>query len=183
MYAFQSEWYGRRLVLGAHLPIAILAALGAAQLTMGLWKYRGKAIYASCAIVFAGALALTQFTIIQSDFEHYDLGTARNCRFFLTQEEIGFFRDLGKSTPQGYFIQPVPSILTNPDDPTSLIHGDSPPDITMLVYGPWLTGHQEFVGHPWESPKFGLLLGGLKRFRQRAIVQPIPPNLAIPPDK
>lgn len=111
---------------------------------------------------------------LREEIANYDRGTAMNCRFYLTREEVEGLRSLAKSLPKDSMVQPVPGVLQpRSHDPTTKFTGPYLPDITLILYAPWLTERPLAVSHPWENPGFESKLDKLMMWAEENSTAPI----------
>ncbi len=146
MYVLSGSWFARRLILGMHVPLAILAAIGVMALARIVFAHSASWQRLALGMAVAAATFITNFHIMRIEMLGYESGLGRaiggTCRLYLEQREIDRLKAIGSSAPPDAFVQPLPSVV------------NGAPDLTLISFGPWLTGHHQICGHPFETPNY-----------------------------
>ena len=164
MMPIHSVWFARRVILGAHIPIAILAGVGLSELYV-----LASAAMVKPAILRLAAAAVVLFcsyTNIMS-LEHSvsclsgPISSVEDCRYVLTQAEVSALAWVEKNTPQSAVVQPLPSIHLNSDGRTCYM------DMVMMEWSPALTGRMEYLGHYLETYHYKTKLASIEELDLR----------------
>lgn len=159
MYLFASTWFGRRLILGAHVPLAILAAIGVAIILnrLGARASRPQLTALGCLIVMLSSIS--NLMIIQSQIKGYQSGIGRAidgvCRLYLQPFEVDRLRSIGAQTSPETIVQPLPTVT------------NGVADLTLVYFGPWLTARHQVCSHPFETPHAPQRLHNLEKIAEQ----------------
>lgn len=153
--------FQRKLLQGAHFPIAIWAGIGAVYLlTYTRWKVPDR------YFTLAGGLLTLLLSITNLSFMLRDAGNFINNRVqtmlerpYLQSGELQALDWVAAHTPSGAAIQPLPWLQSDPER-----HKYGPTDITLACFMPGLIHRAVYCGHWGETPDFGAKLSELGRF-------------------
>lgn len=152
--------FQRKLLQGAHFPIAILAAVGLSHLLMHLRDRtdRRQARLAGALVLLV--LSLTNLRFMARDMENDQINRAQTMlqRPYLNAGEYAAVEWITRSTPSHAAFQPLPWIAQSPEGRVGVF------DTSVASFGPGLTGHAVYCGHWGETPDFGARLGEMARF-------------------
>ncbi len=151
--------FQRKMLQGAHIPIAILAGFGAAHLMERVraldlqWRFLAAA--AAFTIVFS--LSNVVFMVRDvSSFEEDLIQTTHMHRPYINSGEMDAFHWIEDNTPPGTAIQPIPWLsLSGPH------YG--PSDVTLACFAPGLTNRPVYCGHWGETPDYPAKLSEIDR--------------------
>jgi hypothetical protein len=155
--------FQRKMLQGAHIPIAILAGVGVGWLLrqhpLLLRRY-----FAPVAIVLSLLLGVTNLRFVLRDIENYqnNLSQTKQQRPYLEPGEIAALEWIRANTPADTAIQPLPWILvvTQPDGRRQI--GTS--DASLACFAPGLIGRKVYCGHWGETPAYPEKLSELRTF-------------------
>jgi hypothetical protein len=145
--------FQRKMLMGAHIPIALLAGIGLAWL---VGKARGR------PRLWATAAALLALTPTNVRFMLRDRGGLRHggetVRAFMMPGERRALDWVRDNVARGVVVQPLPWIAVGNDGRTGFV------DTTLACFVPGLTGNRVHAGHWGETPQFGSTMGLWSRF-------------------
>lgn len=152
--------FQRKMLMGAHLPIAILAGAGLSLIVArapGRWA--GAALWAAALL-----LGLTNIRFLLRDAENFQMnrGQSHIQRPYLYSGEVAALAWLREHTPADAPIQPLPWIALSPDGRLGFV------DTTAACFAPGLTGRPVNAGHWGETPQFAQTMGVWVRFQSPA---------------
>ncbi|MDR3707746.1 MAG: hypothetical protein P4L33_05575 [Capsulimonadaceae bacterium] len=151
MMPLGAVWFSRRLILGAHIPIAILAGVGLAGLYARAVSSRVPSLVAK---MIAGAVILFCSTTNLASFYEalvslsYPLSETEASRYTLTKPEDDAIHWIRANTARSAVVQALPCLHLNKDDHTYF--GDE----TLLEWEPALTGRKTYVAHYLETYQY-----------------------------
>lgn len=151
MYPLSHVWFARRMILGAHIPIAMLAGAGLSDIAARLARKRARYELRSAAV---GALlilcALTNIAAFCRAFLSFSqpVSPTHECRYTLTSPEVAAVRWIVRNTSTADVVQVLPSVFTSDDGKTCYT------DLFLMEWEPALTGRQTFAGHFLETYGF-----------------------------
>ena len=134
--------FQRKMIMGEHIPLAMLAGLGLCWL---LRRLQGRAWTGAVARVIV-VLSLTNLRFLQRDIEQFREKN-KFVRSHLYAGEVQSLEWLKEYAPPDVPIQPLPWVIADAGD----IRVD---DISVACFAPGLTGHPVNAGHPAETPHF-----------------------------
>jgi hypothetical protein len=150
--------FQRKMLQGAHIPIALLAGIGAAWLLRAsrIGVRGGQAVIASVGLTVL--LAVTNLRFLLRDIDNYAANDAQTHqqRPYMQPGEIVALRWIERSTPAGAAIQPLPWLAFGPNG------GYGTYDSTVACVAPGLTGRAVYCGHWGETPSFSAKLADLR---------------------
>ncbi len=151
--AYAPVSFQRKLLMGAHIPVALLAGWGMATIARelrGMWR----------PLLLAVGLIVMSLTNIR--FMLRDRGGLRHggetVRAFLLAGERSAIDWLRRNAEPGSVVQPLPWLAVGPDGRAGFV------DTTVACFVPGLTGHAVNAGHWGETPDFGHAMGRWLRF-------------------
>ena len=155
--------FQRKMLQGAHLPIAILAGCGLACLLMqpkARRSLRSISLAAAAAIVI---LSITNLRFIIREINNYqDNHVQSGQRAYLNPGELEALRWVESNTPPATAIQPLPWIILTPEHKLGLA------DMTLANIVPGTIHRNVYCGHWGETPDYGSKLSQLMRFQTPA---------------
>lgn len=148
--------YQRKMLMGVHLPIAMLAGVAVAT---ALGKLRGRAwtaALAGCVVL----LGITNVRFLARDAGNFmdNRGQSRIQRPYLYEGEIHALAWIRRNAPADAAVQPIPWIAVAPDGAVGFV------DTTVACLAPGLTGHPVNAGHWGETPEFATTMGRWVQF-------------------
>jgi len=148
--------FQRKMLMGTHLPVAILAGVA---LAAALARLRGRA-WALATALCVVALFPTNARFLLRDAQNAIENRAQTNiqRPFLTTGELESLSWLRRNAPRGDAIQPLPWVGVAPDGAVGFA------DATVACFAPGLTGHAVHAGHWGETPDFGPTMNLWVRF-------------------
>ncbi len=155
--------FQRKMLQGEHMPMAILAGLGAAWL---FWRMRKSTpqFRAVCQTALLVVCTLTNVRFLLRDVKDAsaDLVQTGQQRPYLTSGELAAMRWIKQNTPQNAAIQPLPwvRLITTPYGDQKL----APTDMSDACFLPGITGRHVYCGHWGETPNYGGKLARIVRF-------------------
>lgn len=158
--------FQRKMLQGAHLPIAILAGAGAVwlfdKLEMPFFKKRFP-LYALCITLL---LSPTNLLFVLREISGYaaNLAHTQIHRTAIQPGEIEALKWIETNTPPNSALQPLPwiDLLTNEQGRTQVY----PKDIALACLTPGLTHRAVYCGHWGETPDYGTKLAEVSRLLQ-----------------
>ena len=145
--------FQRKMVMGLHLPICMLAGAG-----VGIWLSRlRERDWRVALVVIVGVAFVTnaRFQLRDAEFFQANLGQSLIQRPFLMAGERKALEWLREHAKPGTPIQPLPWIP---------VGGAGRLDTTMATFAPGLTGLPVAAGHWGETPAFGDAIREWNRF-------------------
>lgn len=146
--------FQRKMLMGAHIPLAILAGLGLTALTRRL-EGRQWSLAIGITIVF---LFLTNLRFMGKNMAELPVNKDY-VRSYMYAGEVAALDWLREHAPEGVAIQPLPWVSRNPDNGRIGFT-----DNTVACFAPGLTGHPVNAGHWGETPDFGKTMGRWAQF-------------------
>ena len=151
--AYMPVSFQRKMLMGAHVPIALAAGVG-------LWTLVQRMRRPWHMPALAVALALLSLTNLR--FMLRDRGALRHggetVRAFMLRGERSALEWIRKNVPRDTVIQPLPWVAIAPDGRSGFV------DTTAACFAPGLTGNRVHAGHWGETPDFGRTMGLWSRF-------------------
>jgi len=151
--AYLPVTFQRKLLMGAHIPIALLAGAGLAWLTKRL-SGRWWPLAVSAAVVLLG---LTNVRFLARDRGALRYG-GESVRAYMLPGERAAVEWIRRNAAPGAVVQPLPWVGIGPDGRPGFA------DTTVACFVPGLTGHAVDAGHWGETPDFGQAMGRWVRF-------------------
>ncbi len=148
--------YQRKMLMGAHLPIAMLAGVGLwTLLSKAPERARGIALWAAVIV-----LGLTNVRFMLRDAGNFQTnrGQSHIQRPYMYSGEVAALEWVREHTAAGVAIQPLPWIALSPEGRVGFV------DTTVACFTPGLTGHPVNAGHWGETPDFAGTMGSWVRF-------------------
>ena len=158
--------FQRKLLQGAHFPIAILAGIGFAYLLALVWRAKenpnapAKSLFAQP--LFLGSLAalllgITNIRFLIRELVNFsiNLSQTRQQRPYLQPGEIEALHWIATNTPREAAVQPLPWVAQNGET-----IGTS--DVSVACFTPGLIHRKVYCGHWGETPDYG---GKLRELR------------------
>ena len=139
--------FQRKMLQGAHFPIAILAAIGVAAI-IGIARRETSAVrYAFKAISITAVLALTNIRFLLRECDNFqnDLVQTQTHRAYLLQGEMDALTWVSHNTPPEAVIQPIFRVSK------TLPRGI---DATLPCVAPSMTHRKVYCGHWGETPQY-----------------------------
>lgn len=148
--------FQRKMLQGAHFPIAILAGIGAAWLLRHPKLNLQRLSFPFAATVLTLLLSLTNIRFVVRDIanDSVNLAQTKTHRTYLQPGEMRALEWIAANTPKDAAIQPLPWVPTEQ-------HGM---DATLACFTPGLIGRAVYWGHWGETPDYGGKVGELLRF-------------------
>ncbi len=145
--------FQRKMLMGAHVPIALAAGVGLRTL-VGRIKRPWSASALGAALIFVG---LTNIRFMLRDRGALRHG-GETVRAFMLPGERSALDWIRKNVPRDVTIQPLPWIAVSPGGRTGFV------DTTVACFAPGITGNRVHAGHWGETPDFGATMGLWSRF-------------------
>lgn len=152
--------FQRKLLLGSHIPIAILAGVGLAAATAA---FKGV----TRATAWVGAVLLlsaTNLVVLRDKIRYVRDPLAAGVRPYLTTGEVEALAWLTRNTPTHSRIQGIPEFQV---DESGALRDSDPRDITLPLMIPGLTGREVYAAHWGETPSFPDRLREVAEFSSR----------------
>jgi len=155
--------FQRKLLQGAHFPIALLAGIGAAW----LWKRvdsptrtTGFTTYALAATVL---LCLTNARFLVREINRFQRGVSQTGqhRTYLQQGETEALNWIRANSSKGDAIQPLPWVGRNTADGRTQIFTR---DVALMCFAPGMIDREVYCGHWGETPDYNSKLAELNIF-------------------
>jgi hypothetical protein len=158
LVAYAPVAFQRKMAMGIHLPVAILAGVGLAWLLRRMNDRRVNLAALCCtALLF---ITNARFMLRDAANAADNLAQTRQHRTYLFAGEVEALKWLRANTPQGTPIQPLPWISRTEDG--RFVMSDS----TVAVFAPGITGRPVHAGHWGETPDYGGAVSRWSRFLQ-----------------
>ncbi len=157
--------FQRKMLQGSHIPLALLAGIGAAALARRIplkvqWM---PAVYTACVTL---VLAITNIAFVARDLQNFaaNTGPTKQQRPYLQPGELDALDWIAAHPPADAAIQPLPWVdkHTNEDGHTIVAAIDS----SVACFTPGRIGRHVYCGHWGETPDFGPKLLEMARFAQ-----------------
>ncbi|NLH99191.1 MAG: hypothetical protein GX446_06830 [Chthonomonadales bacterium] len=145
--------FQRKMLMGAHVPIALLAGAGLWRLTQGL----ARPVRPAILVAAVAALSLTNVRFMLRDRGSLRHG-GETVRAFMLPGERAALDWVRRNVERDVIIQPLPWIAAGEDG--RLVFADT----TLACFAPGLTGNAVHAGHWGETPSFGATMGEWVRF-------------------
>jgi hypothetical protein len=152
--------FQRKLLQGAHIPIALLAGIGLTWL-LSRTKLAGHArILRLATLLITIFLSLTNLFFIARDIGNYQANRAqtKQQRPYLQPGEIEALAWIAAHTPQNIAIQPLPWVQMIGE------HSLYPDDMSLACFTPGLIHRNVYCGHWGETPDYPSKIRELARF-------------------
>lgn len=148
--------FQRKMLMGTHIPIAILAGAGLHALLAGLPGGGRRAALAGAVAL----LGLTNLRFMARDMANFqqNLGQSRIQRPYMYGGEVRALAWLRENTSPGEAIQPLPWIMVGEDGRVGFV------DTTAACFAPGLAGRPVNAGHWGETPDFQRTMGRWREF-------------------
>jgi hypothetical protein len=149
--------FQRKMIMGLHLPLAVLAGAGLTLLLNRIQQGRSR-VFALAAVTLL--CSLTNLRALLRDVESFQSNRAQSQiqRPYLYAGEAKALDWLRRNAPPGAPIQPLPWIVLTPNRQVGLL------DTTLAALAPGWTGHPVNAGHWGETPSFGETMGQWRNF-------------------
>jgi len=155
--------FQRKLLLGSHIPIAILAGVGLAALTSAMQGMTRAFAWGTSVLL----LSLTNLVVLREKVRFVlDEPSRAAVRPYLTPGEVDVIAWLQANTAPTSRIQAMPEFPIAGNEERRLTDGD-PLDITLPLLIPGLTGRAVYAAHWGETPTFPKRLKELYEFAKR----------------
>jgi hypothetical protein len=141
------------MIMGEHIPLAILSGLGLCWLLRGL---QGRAWTGAVAGVIV-VLSLTNLRFLQRDIVNLQ-EKSEYVRSHLYAGEVRSLEWLKEYAPPGAPIQPLPWVIADGAGKLHLY------DTSAACFAPGLTGHPVNAGHWGETPNFAKAMDQWSQF-------------------
>lgn len=151
--------FQRKMVMGEHIPLAILTGCALAYVARNRSQMRWRFKLALATLLLAPTNIRFMMRDVTNTFEDRVQSLQRA---FLDRGEVSALAWLGKHAPPGTVIQPLPWIALTPERKPAFL------DTTVAVLAPGLTGHPVNAGHWGETPDFPATMGRWIRFQLAA---------------
>jgi hypothetical protein len=158
-FAFQ-----RKLLQGAHFPIALLAGVGAAWLWARMNRTAGAGQFPLYASAVTAALCLTNVRFLVREINNFQQGVAqtKQHRTYLQPGEIQALNWLRAHSAPGDAVQPLPWIGRASTDTGTRLYTR---DVALMYFTPGMTGRRVYCGHWGETPDYNGKLSLLNTFQ------------------
>ncbi len=155
--------FQRKLLQGAHFPIAILAGVGFSLLLQKYKIFSESKNYWLAATAAAMLLSITNIRFALRDIQNYVINSSqtRQQRPFLQSGEIEAMEWIEHNTPADSAIQPLPFLTKaelSPGQYKSFVS-----DSSLACFTPGLIHRAVYCGHWGETPDFGGKLMAISR--------------------
>jgi hypothetical protein len=152
--------FQRKMLQGAHIPIAILAGIGAAYLISRIRALDSPIKFHIAAISLTFILALSNVLFVVRDIDSFEINliqTTHMHRPYISNGEMDALHWIENNTQPGTPIQPLPWLAS------SGAHF-GPSDMTLACFTPGLINRPVYCGHWGETPDYPAKLSELDRF-------------------
>lgn len=153
--------FQRKLIQGAHVPIAILAGIGAADLYRHWSSRRDSPIpFAAYATIMTCLLAVTNGRFVAREIENATMDRVQTQmhRPYLQRGELEALDWVKQHGAAGDALQPMPWV--GEPEPGKI----APTDFTLACVTPGFIDRHVYAGHWGETPEYGAKLTQLVRF-------------------
>ncbi len=142
--AYLPVWFQRKMLMGAHIPLCILAGVALTTILRPLGKRTWKLIF-GVMVLF---LALTNLRFVVRNMD--DLPRIQDkMRAYMYSGEVSALKWVRDKLPAGVPVQPLPWVTPDPQTGQFVFL-----DATVASFTPGLTGHPVHAGHWGETPSF-----------------------------
>ena len=152
--AYLPTAFQRKMLQGSHIPIAILAGIGACWLYDRMNASRFKFGFAAYALIATLILSLTNIRFVLRDLDGYTANLAHTGvhRTYIQPGEVLALEWIEKNTAPGTPIQPLPwlDIAETPDGKRAIYKKD----MAIACLTPGLTNRPVYCGHWGETPDY-----------------------------
>ncbi|HZO87128.1 MAG TPA: hypothetical protein VFB38_02225 [Chthonomonadaceae bacterium] len=151
--------FQRKMLQGAHFPIALLAGIGAAWLLRRWRPSLTEPGFALAATLLTALLCITNVRFLMREVNNFAINRSQTMiqRPYLQPGEIAALEWVAAHTPADAAIQPLFWVA-------SADHHLYVPDTSLACFTPGLIGRKVYCGHWGETPEFGKKLAELARF-------------------
>jgi hypothetical protein len=149
--------FQRKMLMGAHLPIACLAGLCLASAAERV-PVRGRVWAVAAALALLGATNV-RFMLRDTGNFSQNRGQSRIQRPYMHAGEVSALLWLREHTRAGEAVQPLPWVAISGQGKAAFV------DTTAACFAPGLTGRAVHAGHWGETPDFGATMGRWVRFQ------------------
>jgi hypothetical protein len=153
LVAYVPVSFQRKMLMGAHVPIAMLAGVGLAWLVRKIPGRAGTYALAVCLLI----LSLTNIRFMLRDRGSLRHG-GETVRAFMMPGERAALEWVRSNVPRDAVVQPLPWIAVSEEGRAGFV------DTTVACFTPGLTGNRVHAGHWGETPDFGGTMGLWSRF-------------------
>jgi hypothetical protein len=152
--------FQRKMLQGAHIPIAILAGVGTAYLISRISALKSPFGWRVFAFLATALLSISNLLFMQRDIESFEgnlIQTTHMHRPYLSQGEMEALEWIEHNTPPGVAVQPLPWVAILGTKFAAV-------DVTLACFTPALTGRPVYCGHWGETPDYARKLAEIDRF-------------------
>lgn len=153
--AYIHTTFQRKMLQGAHIPIAILGGIGATLLYDGPRIKRRIPSFPLYLLIVTGLLAPTNLLFALRDIQNYsaNLAQTRLHRTYLLNGELDALAWLDRTIPAHTAVQPLPWVgLIRSQERTQIYTRDA----ALMCFLPGLIDRPMYCGHWGETPDYGL---------------------------
>lgn len=155
--------FQRKMLQGAHFPIAILAGIGTAWLLASARRavpIRNALLATLLLTIPVLMIVLTNIDFMLRDIGNFEINRVQTLleRPYLQPGEVQALDWIKDHTPENAAIQPIPWLFVDPD-----LHKIGTSDVTLACFTPGLIRRAVYCGHWGETPDFGARLGELRQ--------------------
>ncbi len=146
--------FQRKLMQGAHFPVAILAGVGASLLFNRIKALSSARMFWIAASVLTLFLSITNFRFVLRDIQNYVSNRSQTLqqRPYLLPGEIEALDWIHDNTPANTAIQPMPYMTKVEVEPGKFISYAS--DFSIACFTPGLIHRAVYCGHWGETPDY-----------------------------
>jgi hypothetical protein len=155
--------FQRKMLQGAHFPIAILAGIGFVTLFRSTFPGKeSKLDYVSIAAALL--LGITNIRFLFRDMNNYTENRTQTFqqRPYLQKGEMEAMNWIVQNTPRNALVQPLPW-MTLVNDPATGRRLSAITDTSLACLTPGFTGRAVYCGHWGETPEYGVRLSEMKK--------------------
>ncbi len=155
--------FQRKLLQGAHIPIALLAGIGAAWVWSRIGARATNSRFALYALATTLLLCPSNILFMGRDVANYARGISQTQlhRTYLQPGEIAALEWIKNNSTPGAAVQPLPWLgRTNPDAGNQIFTKDA----ALMCFTPGLVDRPVYCGHWGETPRYREKLSDLALF-------------------
>lgn len=142
--------FQRKMLQGAHFPVAMLAGIGAAALLAKASFARTRITYVAVVSGMTALLGVTNLRFVLRDLDNYaiNLSQTKMQRTYLLPGEISALEWVRDNTPKDAAVQPLFWIALTPDRKIGVF------DTSVACFTPGIAHRKVYCGHWGETPDF-----------------------------
>jgi hypothetical protein len=164
LVAYTPCTFQRKLLQGAHFPIALLAGIGGAWLWNRLKRGAGNEKYPLYVLAMSLLLSLTNIRFLVREINRFQLGVSQTNqhRTYLQPGEIQALLWVRDHSSPGDGVQPLPWIGKVSTGTGTRLY---PRDVALMYFTPGIANRHVYCGHWGETPAYNSKLAELNMFQ------------------